>query len=1182
MGKYSFELKRKSSKKFLNREFFIYITHLALYKYKANDYIFATTKFLGSILNKNTIGMQSDLLLIKPKVNLSWDHKENIARIRMDLKYNNSQFIPISILTKHDNKRIKLNDRIYNVMINYIPQVGTDVTFNMIPILDTGNQVSIHFIETREGTILCHLHTNDTHDIKIDSRDMSNEIMYIFNKVEKSRESNPILDFLSIQNFLHEINTKSITGPNVQVKSTAYYLIKAMSKYSDQIAIDGLPIEKCSFGKLYAKVKQLNEELLKSTVEGDVIAIRLQPSSYLIALVISCIITKRVFLLIDPNTDSNKENCILNTINPEVFIKNDNGIINRITPQSYSRKWSVIPTYVIYSSGTTGKPKGIIIQDSVLANLISHHLKHDILSIKQRTLLFASINFDVSIQTIITSICTGSELYLIDNEKKRDIQSLINYILQFNIKRLYITPTVLSSLLQYVNIVGYEFDREMEMICAGEQLVLTKDIIKMLDKNVTLINQYGPSETHVVTEFILNNSDKLISGDTLPIGKPIQNCQVYLKEAGYNYQEILISGACIGLGYLGQKILTEAKFIEGTKSKIYKSGDYGYLDEYGNLIFKGRIDDTIKIKGKIINLNYLDSVLQSHHEIRKSYVFKDKSNRLIAFLETLNTNPQLLVHEIFSEHGLNEFTPDKVIVISEIPINTNGKVDKNALEKINDSESFLMDDDANDLQKLITNTVNIRITSFDDDVRKYGIDSLSLTMILVTIEKEYDISISVSEFLENPTINKLSHLIENKKTIHTKKERLNTKLIKSYISAPASQVQKNIYSNCLAGALYNMTATFSVNGYLDEDKLKYAFKLLISRYRIFRSGFEYKHEKLLIQEKFSVEDFTISTLHTTIDDLDKSVKSIENKRINMLEDILIALTFIKVNGVLKKLNVTVHHSIFDGISLGYFITELKSIYNECEYNTVKNEFDFLDYCAWESNYLTSNKGIKKIKALANLIKCTPININYRLCQNDSNLNGITYFEINETITERLNLQCTENKISSVHILLLHCFFISIKDYIIEPTVLISTLMSGRFISSLNNDIGPYYRAHPICLHTHRSTQQTLNEIARKVNYLYNNPIVGIYPALELINNIERKPHFSFNFSNDMDFIKSLKFQDATLNYEENSSLDNRSCHLNVIAVRKGKKICVRIQYLKKYFSEDFMELFVKNFNSNLS
>jgi amino acid adenylation domain-containing protein len=306
-------------------------------------------------------------------------------------------------------------------------------------------------------------------------------------------------------------------------------------------------------------------------------------------------------------------------------------------------------TYVIYTSGSTGKPKGVAMSHRPLLNLIEWQLQNSTLPDGAKTLQFSPISFDVSFQEIFSTWCAGGTLVLISDEVRRDAVQLLHFLKLEAIARLFLPFVALQQLAEVADGQEVVPTSLREVITAGEQLQITRQIANWFTKlnNCTLHNQYGPSESHVVTAFTLTGSPS--SWPALPpIGRPIANTQIYLLDEQLQPVpigvpgELYIGGIPLARGYLNRPDLTEQRFIPNPFSdkpgeRLYKTGDIASYLPDGNIEYQGRSDSQVKIRGFRIELGEIEATLWQHTAVREAVVVAREdvpgdNKRLVAYV----------------------------------------------------------------------------------------------------------------------------------------------------------------------------------------------------------------------------------------------------------------------------------------------------------------------------------------------------------------------------------------------------------------------------------------------------------------------------------------------------------------------------------------------------------------------
>jgi amino acid adenylation domain-containing protein len=353
--------------------------------------------------------------------------------------------------------------------------------------------------------------------------------------------------------------------------------------------------------------------------------------------------------------------------------------------------------YVLFTSGSTGRPKGVAMPQHALSNLISWQARHSVCGAGDRTLQFASLSFDVSFQEIFATLCTGGTLVLVPEAVRRDLPALARCIREQRVARLFLPFVVLDELVRLLAEPGDGPLALREIITAGEALRITPAIADFFTRNtgVALINQYGPTETHVVTAFALAGPPS--SWPVLPpIGRPIANSQVYVLDAGLQPMpvgvpgELCVGGVPVAQGYLGRPELTAERFVPDPFSaqpgaRLYRTGDRCRWLKDGTLEFLGRRDDQVKVRGFRVELGEVESVLAGHPGVQQAAVVERRGAGgiagLAAFVVARRGCP-LAVQEL-RDHLLGRLpeymVPGAFACLDQLPLTRNGKVDRRAL-----------------------------------------------------------------------------------------------------------------------------------------------------------------------------------------------------------------------------------------------------------------------------------------------------------------------------------------------------------------------------------------------------------------------------------------------------------------------------------------------------------------------
>jgi amino acid adenylation domain-containing protein len=430
--------------------------------------------------------------------------------------------------------------------------------------------------------------------------------------------------------------------------------------------------------------------------------------------------------------------------------------------------------YVIYTSGSTGTPKGVMINHQSLVNYVWWAAQTYISDRKMAFALYSSLAFDLTVTSIFTPLITGNQIIIYN---AGDREETLQNILQDNcFDVIKVTPSHLSLIKDLDN----RESRVRCLIVGGEAFEsdLAKQVFESFGGGIEIFNEYGPTEATVGCMIHRYDVEKDHYA-TVPIGRPINNCQIYLldKELQPTAQnavgEIYIGGDCLAQGYFKQEELTKERFIDNPyirSARVYRSGDLARWLPGGEIEYIGRFDGQVKFHGHRVELNEIRIALNKYPGIRDSIVTIKEDKNGNEFMLAYYVSKQLfetdMLREFLKETVIEETLPNIFIHMKKLPLTMNGKVNFEALPSVEEAMLRMKRNyvpPRNQVEaEIITiwgDVLGVKEIGIEDGFFELGGHSLSATKVIVRIRELFQVELPVRIIFERPTIARLAEHI---------------------------------------------------------------------------------------------------------------------------------------------------------------------------------------------------------------------------------------------------------------------------------------------------------------------------------------------------------------------------------------------------------------------------------------
>lgn len=536
------------------------------------------------------------------------------------------------------------------------------------------------------------------------------------------------------------------------------------------------PGRELTYRELSAAAQRISAGLAERGVgTGDVVGLRLDSLADTTAAILAVLRRGATYLPLDASLPEDRlaymvshSGCRL-VIDDISTLESDVDVAAQASPSS--------PVYLMFTSGSTGRPKGVLMGHRPLLNLAAWQISALAMTPDSRFLQYAPAGFDVSYQEIVPTLLAGGTVVSREPADRRDFPALARRVADTAVTHLYLPVAALRPFVQSVR-TGQLLLPALRYLCvSGEQLLVDDEIRAFFadHPHCVLVNHYGPTETQAATT-------RRLSADSawpqhVPIGEALPGVTTYVVDTTGHLAplgvpgELVLGGTAPADGYVNDPERTAERFVADTygDGTVYRTGDQVVRDEHGSLIFLGRDDTQVKIRGNRVELGELETVATSVTGVRQAVAAvrgEGADRALVLFL--LGDADHEAVATALDAKLPAYMQPAQIVGISSVPTTSSGKTDRAALlalaaeaaEAVVEAPAVEYADELErDLAAIWAEVLGVPAVERDKPVLQYGAHSLNIFTALGQVQERFGVSVQLVDFFRSPTVATLAGLV---------------------------------------------------------------------------------------------------------------------------------------------------------------------------------------------------------------------------------------------------------------------------------------------------------------------------------------------------------------------------------------------------------------------------------------
>ena len=855
--------------------------------------------------------------------------------------------------------------------------------------------------------------------------------------------------------------------------------------------------------------------------------------------------------------------------------------------------------YVYFTSGTTGIPKAIIGRNKGLLHFVEWEIDTFSIASETRVSQFTSQCHDPYLRDIFVPLCAGGTICVPDSkETLLDPDQITAWIEASGVNLIHCTPSLFNQIAAGVQDAG-QFAQLQWILMAGEKVVPRSLVnwYKLFGERIQLVNLYGPTETTLAKlYYLIQPSD--VERDTIPLGKAIKGSRAIIldeqmKICGEGVSgEIYIRTPYLSLGYYNNDELNKAKFLVNPYTNdpndlLYKTGDLGRVQSDGNIEFHGRIDRQIKIRGYRIEITEIENTLLQHDSVSEAVVVaKENANGdlfLCAYLVTADpsdTSQIALVKEYLISKLLDYMIPQQLLLLEQVPLTTNGKIDYNALPEPTKMEyAQPIGAVEQKLEEIWCEIFDVEQVSRHDRFFEMGGHSLNVMTLISRVYQEFDVELSLADVFQNLSLAELAQSI----SVANKQEYVAIEPVghREYYALSSAQKSQFILSYVETDNLsYNAPKVIKINGPFDAERCEAIFKSLIERHETLRTSFEVVNGEPM-QKIHEHVDFSMEILDGTARPVESYIRSFAQS-FDLQKPPLLRVWLVKSSEQEQWLMFDMHHIISDGVSLSILLNEFLELYKGHRLEPL--HLQYKDYCEWQTKFFASERFTQQeafwLKTFGGEVASLEMPTDFLRPHKLTFEGKQVVFTLAPNLTNQLRKRVQETG-ATLNLFLLAIYNVFLYKYTGQEDITVGTASAGRPHPDLKNIIGMFVNTLGLRNYPTGSKRivDLLEEVKHNAIQAYEHqdyPFEKLVERLQLHREQGRNPLFDTMFIMQNVEFPETTIDDITMTVQEIPS-DTSKFDFKLDVFETGETITFTLEYNTNLFKAATVDRWVEAF-----